>query len=286
MPDQITLTDTTICSPPDQPPQVVDADGTETWLTRGRTFVVAISRVKPGSCLRRQAQSDEYILLTPKGVRATAQAGGETAEADGAGDALTIFPLGDSEAVFHDGGWVTRIFSHRAADLLAGAVNAACYDGLPAASDALPAPPPGGWKLRHYPVDLYNKPGERWRVFQSTNLMVNVIQPRDFRRDITKMTPHSHADFDQASLALQGSFVHHLRYPWRSDMTQWREDQHPQVGSPSVIIIPAQVIHTTQDVGEGWVQLVDIFSPPRPDFLERDSILCNAADYPLARLAA
>jgi hypothetical protein len=94
------------------------------------------------------------------------------------------------------------------------------------------------------------------------------------------MSPHAHEDFDQASLALKGGFIHHLRYPWTPDMTTWREDGHHAVGSPSVIIMPAQVIHTSQDVGEGWAQLIDIFAPPRPDFVEKPGWLCNEQDYP------
>ncbi|RDK06413.1 hypothetical protein DN412_31435 [Cupriavidus lacunae] len=111
-------------------------------------------------------------------------------------------------------------------------------------------------------------------------MLINAFVPRDFRRDTRKMTPHAHDDFDQASLALQGNFIHHLRYPWATDMSKWRVDGHHAVSSPSLIVIPAQSVHTTQDVGEGWVQLVDIFSPPRPDFVEKPGWVCNEADYP------
>lgn len=273
-----TIPQASVCQPDDAPPQVTGSDGTQTWLTRGRTFVVAISRVVPGARLERTDQNDEYMLLVPVGLSVTVQAGGETVESDGQCDALTIIPPGASTVTSHGSGWLTRIFSHRAADLAALAGNAAGYPVL--APDAPPAPPPGGFKLRHYPLERYKKPDSPARPFRSTNLLVNAFVPRDFRRDTRKMTPHAHDDFDQASLALQGHFVHHLRYPWLTDMTQWREDEHHAVGSPSVIVMPAQVVHTTQDVGLGWVQLVDIFSPPRPDFVEKPGWLCNESDYP------
>lgn len=267
-----------IGTPYNTPAQIVGADGTQTWLTRGRTFVIAISKVAPGARLTREDNPDEYMLFVTDGLRATVEAGGESVDSEGRGDALTIVPPGASAVTVHDAGWVTRIFSHRAADLALAAANADSYPVL--APDAPPAPPPVGFKLRHYRMDDYRKPDSPARPFRSTNLLVNAFVPRDFRRDTRKMTPHDHADFDQASLALQGCFVHHLRYPWTSDMSQWRNDEHHPVGSPSVIVMPAQVIHTTQDVGAGWCQLVDIFSPPRADFVERPGWLCNESDYP------
>jgi hypothetical protein len=83
------------------------------------------------------------------------------------------------------------------------------------------------------------------------------------------------------SLGLKGSFVHHLRYPWTPDKTRWRDDEHERYESPSVLVIPARVIHTTQDVGEGSTWLVDIFAPPRMDFSSKQGFVLNAAEYPL-----
>lgn len=270
-----------VCEPAHTPPQLQSADGSQTWLTRGRTFVVAISRVAAGHVLARQDNADEYMVFLSSGMKATVRAGAEATDCDGQGDCLVIVPPGPSELVVHDAGWVTRIFSHRAADLAAAAGNANRQPVDP--PDAPPGPPPGGFRLRRYELERHKKPDSPARPFRSTNLLVNAFVPRDFRRDVRKMTPHAHDDFDQASLALQGHFVHHLRYPWTPDMTQWRDDEHHAVGSPSVIVMPAQVIHTTQDVGEGWVQLVDIFSPPRPDFVEKPGWLCNEADYPFEK---
>lgn len=269
-----------ISEPSRHPPQLIGADGSATWVTRARTFVVAISRVAPGQVLSREANPDEYMLFLPAGLRARVLHGAESVHVDGDGDALVIVPPGASAVQVDGAGWITRIFSHRAADLAALAANA---DVQPvAAPDAAPPPPPGGFRLRHYPLARHVKPDSPARPFRSTNLMVNAFVPRDFRRDVRKMTPHAHADFDQASLALQGGFIHHIRYPWIPDMTAWRDDEHHTVGSPSVIVIPAQAVHTSQDIGTGFVQLVDIFSPPRPDFVEKPGWVCNEADYPLA----
>jgi hypothetical protein len=272
------IPDASLCTPDVSAPQIVGDDGSSTWLTRASTFVVAISKVTAGSRLARDANPDEYMLLLPDGLRATVRAAGQSVAVPGKGDSLTIIPPGTSDITFEGEGHVTRIFSHRAVDLMQAAANAGLHPCRPA--DEAPAPPPAGFRLRHYRLDEFRKPDSPARPFRSTNMLINAFVPRDFRRDTRKMTPHAHEDFDQASLALQGHFIHHLRYPWIADMTQWREDQHHAVGSPSLIVIPAQSLHTTQDTGQGWVQLVDIFSPPRPDFVEKPGWLCNEADYP------
>ena len=55
-------------------------------------------------------------------------------------------------------------------------------------------------------------------------------------------------------------------------------DGHLRCGAPSVTIIPAGVEHTSQDTGDGESWLVDVFAPPRADFLAR-GIVRNAAEY-------
>lgn len=272
------LPNASLCTPYDSAPQVLAPNGVRTWLTRASTFVVAINHVKSGASLARTGQPDEYMMLLPGGVEADVRAGTESITVGGASDTLVILPPGASEAIFKREGYVTCIFSHRAVDLMRVAANAGHHPAKE--PDTAPAPPPGGFRIRHYALDDYRKSDGPARPFRSTNLLINAFVPRDFRRDPRKMTPHAHEDFDQASLALQGHFTHHLRYPWTADMTQWREDQHHAVGSPSLIVIPATSVHTTQDTGEGWAQLIDIFSPPRPDFVEKPGWLCNEADYP------
>ena len=98
------------------------------------------------------------------------------------------------------------------------------------------------------------------------NLMINVFDRQTLRRDPSKMSPHSHDDFEQASLTLQGQFTHHLRVPWTPNMAIWRDDEHVTFDSPSVLVIPAGLIHTTQDIGQGTTWLIDVFAPPRHDF--------------------
>ena len=98
-------------------------------------------------------------------------------------------------------------------------------------------------------------------------------------RDPRKLSPHAHGDFEQGSLALAGNYVHHLRYPWGTDMTLWQEDQAVQMGSPSLLVVPPKVIHPSRNIDAPGV-LLDIFAPPRWDFSRKGQV-CNAADYPM-----
>ncbi len=145
----------------------------------------------------------------------------------------------------------------------------------------MPWPDPvGGYKIRHYDLTAIASPDPsplKMRVFRSTNLMINVFERWTKRRDESKLSPHSHEDFEQISLGMQGGFEHHLRYPWGSNKAGWQADEHERYDqSPSVLVIPPRVIHTSQDVGEGTTWLIDVFGPPRMDFSSKPGFVLNA----------
>jgi mannose-6-phosphate isomerase-like protein (cupin superfamily) len=215
------------------------------------------------------------------GVAATIRAGAETIEA--APESLTIVPPGPSEVVAKGVGYVVRVLSNRATDLLAKAENAATYaDGATEVAPLVDWPqPPDGFKLRNYKPFEYDKPDTNMRLFRCTNLMINVLTKRTAPRDVTKLSPHSHDDFEQASLLLEGDYIHHLRYPWVPDMSQWRADEHVEIGSPSVTVIPPKVVHTSRNIGDKRSWLIDIFSPPRVDFSRKPGLVLNADEYPM-----
>ena len=268
----------------EDPPAWKDADGSRHWVVRGANFVVVATQAAAGAVLARPAdsQADEYMLLLPQDTAgARLAAGGESLAA--AGDSLSIIPPGASSVTLDGAGWAYRIFSRRCQDLAARACNAQDY--ALAVPDVVPLQdwpqPEGGFRLRHYRLADHARSDTTMRLFRSSNLMVNIFLPGKAPRDPRKMTPHAHAAFEQGSLALRGSYVHHLRYPWTAELPAWREDEHGRIDAPSLIVIPPRVIHTSQSVGEPPMQLVDIFSPPREDFSLKPGLVCNAGEYPL-----
>ncbi|WP_453969947.1 hypothetical protein [Amorphus sp. MBR-141] len=260
-------------------PQQEGLEG-RTWMLRGHNFLVAVTEAATGGEFARQGQPDEYCVLLPAGgARITWQ--GETAEVPGF--SIAFVPPGDSLVKLPRGGRLVRIFSTRAPDLVAACANAGAYDRT---REHIPAyrpwpDPVGGWKLRHYTLDVAPEAGRFGRIFRCTTLMVNVLDPFEGPRDPAKMSPHHHDDFEQGSLALQGDFTHYLRWSWTSDMADWRPDAAIEMASPSLLVIPPPVIHTTRATGAGDNLLVDIFGPPRMDFSAQAGWVLNADDYPM-----
>ncbi|WP_066267514.1 hypothetical protein [Hydrogenophaga palleronii] len=261
-------------------PQTVPGDSCAGWVTRGTNFVVVVSRVSPGDTLQRD-NVDEYVLIVPEtpGLSIEVQAGAESVQA--AADSLTIVPPGPSRLRVSGSGLIARVFSSDVTDLLALADNRATYaTPNPDAAPLVAWPEPvGGYKLRHYRLAEHTTEGSQMRIFRTRKLMVNPLLKRTVARDVRKLSPHSHADFEQGSLALDGTYVHHLRYPWGPDMTLWHDDQAEQMGSPSLLVVPPKVIHTSRNIDAPGV-LVDIFAPPRWDF-SRKGVVCNGDEYPM-----
>ena len=207
-------------------PQVADPAGkARTWVTRGGNFAVAVSEVEPGAILERANDPEEHMVIVPPGgPTLSIAAGGKTIEAKA--DSLTIVPPGASRITVQTKGLFAQIFSKASQDVMALASNAATYaDGAPelAPPDLWPAPH-DGYRLRHYPLAQYAKPnGDRIqpRVFRSTNMLVNLFVHYQTRRDTKELSPHWHDDFEQASLTLNGTWVHHMRYTWGPDLSTW-----------------------------------------------------------------
>lgn len=260
-------------------PQEAGPDA-RTWYTRGQNFVVCYSQVEAGAVFARRGQIDEYVLLLHEAdMSATVEYGGEVHQIGGY--SITMIPPGDSTVTARSGGYLVRLISTRSDDVADLAHNAAAY--------AAPHPqvppfaawpdPVGGFKVRSYSLDIPDQPGRFGKLFRCTTFMVNVFPPQG-PRDVTKLSPHHHDDFEQCSLALQGFYMHHLRWPWIANQHEWRDDEHVKVLSPSVCVIPPKVIHTSAPSDPGDNVLVDIFAPPREDFSDMDGWVLNADDYP------
>lgn len=259
--------------------QISDASG-KSWLVRGHNFLVAYSLAKAGGTFVREGQADEYCVLLPRNGAEIVWNGTKTSVP---GFSIAFVPPGDSSVMLPEGGEFVRLFSTQNIDLAEQCSNARAYD-VPRSHipPFQPWPEPkGGWKVRAYSLDVPQEAGRFGRIFRCTTLMVNVLEPFEGPRDPSKMSPHHHDDFEQGSLALSGEFTHYLRWTWTSDMADWREDQALEMGSPSMLVIPPPVIHTTRATGPARNVLVDIFSPPREDFSAKPGWVLNADDYPI-----
>lgn len=262
-------------------PQEDDANG-KTWLGRGQNFIIAYSETKAGAVFSRKAQIDEYVVLLPDAKSsATITWQGKTETVPGY--SLAFVPPGDSTLTMPEGGRLVRMFSTRSEDLASACSNAAAYAVRhPNIPPFQPWPEPkGGKQVRVYSLDVPDEPGRFGRIWRCTTFMVNVLPPDKGPRDTTKLSPHYHDDFEQCSLALEGSYTHHIRWPWTPNLHAWRPDDHELCGSPSVTVIPPPAIHTSRGMDAGVNQLVDIFSPPRLDFSEKAGWVLNADDYPM-----
>ncbi|HYF17568.1 MAG TPA: hypothetical protein VEA40_06835 [Ramlibacter sp.] len=134
-------------------------------------------------------------------------------------------------------------------------------------------------RVRVLAIDDLKAPPDnpRLKMLRSATLSINWVE-YEGPRDRTKLSPHAHRNFEQGSLALAGEFVHHLRVPWTADANAWVADRHERLGSPSLLVVPVELVHTSEGVGPGRHLLVDVFSPPREDFIAKGWML-NAGDY-------
>jgi hypothetical protein len=169
-------------------------------------------------------------------------------------------------------------------DLVAKSSNAASYASPHPNLDPYEAwpMPRDGYSVRSYSLDAPSKEGRVGRIFICSTLMINYANTRKGHSNGI-LSPHSHEDFAQGTLVLDGTFTHHLRWPWTAQRATWKEDEHDLCRAPSLSVAPAQVIHTAEAIGDGDNQLVDIWAPPRVDYYKRGFVL-NSEDYQVPRM--
>ncbi len=261
----------------DDAPQIA-AGGVRTWITRSRNFAIVYSEGGAGSKIANNFVDEHFVYIVEGRLKITA--GGEQAVLEG--ESLAIVPPGASTFELESAGAVVQVVTDAEA-IVRLASNAAVYDdGAPEVTPTQAWPQPvGGYRLRTYALPGYYASGGMVNAFRTRKLMIVPYARFLEVRDETALTPHSHQDFEQGSVALEGEWIHHLRVPWTANRHDWRPDAHVELGSPSTTVIPAGVVHTSQGVAGEGMRLIDVFSPPRVDFSMRPGVVRNADDYPM-----
>jgi hypothetical protein len=259
---------------------MLNADAAGARLTRryvrAQNFTIDWFYAEPGSALNFSSSEEAMVLLF--GV--SGDISGSGCRADAPRRSVSVVPAGSYELKLREAGCGCILSTDRKDPQ--AALNAASYRTPdPRVAPVGPAWPraSGADEIRVFEIDKFKAPADnpRLKMLQSATMSINWVD-YEGPRDRNALSPHAHADFEQASLAVAGEFVHHLRVPWGKDANAWREDEHKHAGSPSVLVIPPELIHTTEGVGPGQHLLIDIFAPPRRDFIAKNWVF-NAADY-------
>jgi quercetin dioxygenase-like cupin family protein len=252
--------------------------GGRTWIVRAQNFCVCLTDLVAGEELAPGEQADEHFIIVSNGTVEVTDGSGHTIEATA--PSVCIVPAGASSLTARTDGRVVRIFPANDAALLGAARNAEAYRS----PDPLVTSPGASVPTRVHGIRVYRMsdvvedPSRLGRIMRTSALMINWFPDAIEPRDPDQLSPHSHDDFEQCTITLAGAYVHHLRTAWTPRMSQWRPDEHPRVESPSITLIPPPLIHTTQALEGDLFQLLDVFSPPREDFLAQGWVL-NADDY-------
>jgi hypothetical protein len=256
-----------------------EAKGTQHRLARGQNFYVEWIKGDPGSAAFPIASAYEMMVLLPD-VAATIE--GDARRVEAGARSVVIVPAGEFSVQLAGAGTCCVLKSNSGEIDGAAVANRATY----AEPDPRVAPfgPPYRRRgdlgaIRVFDIDAVQAPKDnpRLKMLQSATMSINWVE-YDGPRDRKALSPHSHKDFEQGSLALAGEFCHHLRVEWGSNANLWRDDRHVAASSPSVLIIPPEIIHTSEGVNGGRHLLIDIFSPPRKDFIAKNWI-ANASEY-------
>ncbi|MEV6638548.1 hypothetical protein [Amycolatopsis sp. NPDC051371] len=259
-------------------PDVVTPAGSRQWIVRGQNFVLVHTEPVPGDVIwSGDLRSEQVVLVIDESSGISAGPHAVT------GPALVVVPPGEAEIVSTGSGQLTQLIQSDELEWAAKASNADSYahPHPQVAPLELWPEPVGGHRWRTYRMaDVPDDPKRFGHIFRTRAFMVNFLKPNQGPRNPHKLSPHFHDDFEQCSLIVAGTYVHHIQTPWGTDADDWRPEDHARVGSPSATVIPPPTVHTSQAIGSGVNHLIDIFSGPRHDFSARPGWVLNAGDYP------
>ncbi len=259
---------------------VVEKTGSvETRFLRSHSFLIAWSEVSAGGATLEADSPTEYFAMLPGDGATLTWSGGERAVP---GHTVCVMPRGKTSVRFRAEGECVRVFSP----------TPSTFEHIPiyqAGQNQAAMPPlrdivryqrvhPTGEPLVYELDKTPNSVGmPRAKLFQSETMSINWVEYKG-PRDRKNLSPHAHTDFEQASIAIDGTFVHHYRTTWVVNADKWREDEHVVSGRRTIALIPPPIIHTSEGIGDMRHILVDVFAPPRPDFIAKGQVL-NAAEY-------
>jgi hypothetical protein len=268
-----------------QPPLLIA--GRRHWRMRGQNFIVERVEIDANNAGTTDAafsveSTAEQFLIFPDTAGTVIDSLSGEVLASAAPHSVCLLAAGKFSVRLAGAGQCAVLSSQRSDFDLSSVLNAGAY--VPPDPRITPAGQPYQRKAgqpRAQVFDMRELPAPaaspRLKFLQSDTLSINWVQYHG-TRDRTALSPHSHSDFEQGSLALAGDFVHHLRVDWGKNADLWRDDEHLAAPSPSLMVVPVDTIHTTEGIGDGHHLLLDIFSPPRADFIARGWVH-NAGDY-------
>jgi hypothetical protein len=254
--------------------------GRRHWLMRAQNFWLEWVELADAPAGFAVESRDELMVIAAAGPLRIAAEG--AAATDVPAHSVAIIAPG-RYAVTGEPSCLCAVIASQRGDIAGRRVlNAQAYDEPD--TRIAPTGKPYRRKQRPGPVEVLDigavmasKDKPRLKMLQTETLSINIVE-YEGPRNRAELSPHSHDAFEQGSLAIAGNFVHHLRAPWGADAAQWRDDEHLRAASPSLLVVPVEMIHTTEGVGSGHHFLVDVFSPPRADFIAKRWV-ANSGDY-------
>ena len=250
------------------------------WDARGQNFHVTWRRAGAEPLRLDTASADELMLIVldaPVDIESEGRA-----PVNAPARTIAILPAGTWRLVLAPQATCAVLRSLRAPDADGSARNAAAYREADPRIVSVGTPYRAlrdADAVRLLPIEQVqaSKDKPRLKMLQTATLSINWVE-YEGPRDRSALSPHAHSSFEQGSLGLAGDFVHHLRTPWGPDAGLWQDDRHAALASPSLMVVPVNLVHTSEGVGPGHHLLIDIFSPPRADFIANGWVY-NASDY-------
>jgi mannose-6-phosphate isomerase-like protein (cupin superfamily) len=254
-------------------------NGVATRYARTHHLLVAWSHLPAyGTELTQASARESFVILLDNaaeflvdGVRTAAPA-----------RSISILPPGASTIVVNSSGTLIRLFAPVPGELASYALNASAYvdprEGLRPIDPPFRRVGPAG--ARVYPLAVGT--GPKPQSFQTDSMSVGWFE-KNGPENRAAVNPHSHADFEEGSLMVRGTFVQHLRSPWGTNIGAWQSDEHLHCEAGTLVVIAPGTMHVAEAVGEERHVLMNLFAPPRRDHIAKGQIL-NAGEYAEARI--